>query len=426
MVGGGRCGARRPDGIDSPTFLKQNFDVLEAVQLYQEAQLSPVEELFEMNSPYPDGINQLALRISTYEYPLGSLLAIYFLSVTGHMTPKFCLDHWIKAAQWHGDSKVAAVVNTMEEWVDAEKLLTPLENVVVEAESTQGTVVWSSTQKDHPAIPEGSLPLKLVVRPEHDIQRRLPPTLHVEATGLGGRDLTHPIPWDISIRSDKEGQSVYGPSLAPLEETVFVSNNCGGTETLQISALGRSKAAHEFLVLHYYALDSAKHWDEVLLHVVPTVRLPGAKARRAAALEAFGASHIPPSHRRMPHVLWTDAMTLIWNLLIGGRMGRYTGSPAEAFRRAVLLVLVTLIFRGSGSSVSTRPGDFLLNRCYGIHPICCWGRTLYKVSGSGRMESWKSSLAMFLFVSLQCSLSTSMWVSSRGSLPRLYLQEPLH
>ena len=75
--------------------------------------------------------------------------------------------------------------------------------------------------------------------------------------------------------------------------------------------------------------------DEVLTHVLPAVRLPGAEAvrlpgaeaRRATALEAFGASHIQPSHRRMPHVLWTDSMTLIWNLLIGGRMGRYTGSP---------------------------------------------------------------------------------------------------
>ena len=108
---------------------------------------------------------------------------------------------------------------------------------------------------------------------------------------------------------------------------MFVNSNCGGTETLQVSALGRSKAVHEFLVLHYFALDSAKHWDEVLSHVLPTVKLPGAEARRATALEAFGASHIPPSHRRMPHVLWTDSMTLIWNLLIGGRMGRYTGSP---------------------------------------------------------------------------------------------------
>ena len=41
----------------------------------------------------------------------------------------------------------------------------------------------------------------------------------------------------------------------------------------------------------------------------------------------FRATHIQPSHRRMPHVLWTDSMTLIWNLLMGGRMGRYTGSP---------------------------------------------------------------------------------------------------
>ena len=191
---------------------------------------------------------------------------------TGHLTSKFFLDHWIKAVQWHGDSKVAAFVNTAEEWADVQKLLTPLENIVAK----QDTVVWSSTQKDHPAIPKGSLPFKLVVRPENDIQRRiqrhLPDTSHVEATGLGGLDLSYPIPWDISIRSDKEGQLVYGPSLAPLEETVFVSGSFGGTETLQVSALGRSKAAHEFLVLHYFALDSAKHWDEVLTHVLPAVR----------------------------------------------------------------------------------------------------------------------------------------------------------
>ena len=228
-----------PDGLDSPTFLKQNFDVLEAVHLYQEAQLGPLEDLFDVNSPYPEGINQLALRISTYEYPLCALLAVYFLSATGHMPSKFPFDHWIKAVQWHGDSKVVAVLNTEAEWADAQTLLTPLENIVVEAESKQGAVVWSSTQKDHPAIPTDFLPLKLVVRPENDIQRRLPATLHVEATGLGGRDLTY-IPWDISIRTDKEGQSVYGPSLAPLDETVVVPGIFGGTETLQVSALGRS------------------------------------------------------------------------------------------------------------------------------------------------------------------------------------------
>ena len=117
---------------------------------------------------------------------------------------------------------------------------------MVEAESQHGVVVWSSAQKCPPTFSTDSYPLQLIVLPGEEIQRHLPETLHVEATGLGGRDLSYPIPWDISIRSDKEGQSVYGPSLA---------------------------------------------------------------------------------HRRMPHVLWTDSMTLIWNLLMGGRMGRYTGSP---------------------------------------------------------------------------------------------------
>ena len=108
----------------------------------------------------------------------------------------------------------------------------------------------------------------------NEIQRHLPDTLQVEATGLGGRDLSYPIPWDISIRSDKEGQSVYGPSLAPLEETVDVPGLFGGTETLQVTALGRSKAAHEFLVLHYFGVDSAMHWDVLMSEVLPAVRLP--------------------------------------------------------------------------------------------------------------------------------------------------------
>jgi len=127
-----------PDGLDSPTFLKQNFDVQEAVHLYHEAHLGPLEDLFEVNGPYPEGINQLTLRISTYEYPLCALLAVYFLSATGHMPAKFPTDQWIKAVQWHGDSKVVAVVNTEAEWADAKTLLAPLENVVVEAESFQG------------------------------------------------------------------------------------------------------------------------------------------------------------------------------------------------------------------------------------------------------------------------------------------------
>ena len=85
------------------------------------------------------------------------------------------------------------------------------------------------------------------------------------------------------------------PSLAPMEDTVAVPGPFGGTETLQVTALGRSKASHEFLVLHYFDLDSAMHWDVLMSDVLPAVQLPGASARRTTALEMFGATHIPPS-----------------------------------------------------------------------------------------------------------------------------------
>ena len=330
--------------------------------------VSHLEDLAEQG-PYPKVISQFALRIITYEYPLEAILAIYFLSVTGHLPDKFPHDQWIEAVRWHGDTKIAAIIHTEAEWADAKIIFATLENVVVEAESQHGVVA----QICPPTIPTDSYPLQLIVLPGEEIQRHLPETLHVEATGLGGRDLSYPILWDISIRSDKEGQSVYEPSLAP--------GPFGGSQTLQVTALGRSKAAHEFLVLHYFGVDSAMHWDVLTSEVLPAVQLPGASARRATALEMFGASHITPSHRRMPHVLWTDSMTLIWNLLMGGRMGRYTGSPDTlVFDLHLLWKIPNVVTNGKLGAIAcppqlivTPPTDHTLHLLhYEADQLCVW------------------------------------------------------
>ena len=60
-----------PDGYDSPTFLQQPLGDLEAGQLYQQAQLSPLEEVCEENSPCGKEIGQLVTRIFTYEVSFG-------------------------------------------------------------------------------------------------------------------------------------------------------------------------------------------------------------------------------------------------------------------------------------------------------------------------------------------------------------------
>ena len=106
------------------------------------------------------------------------------------MPDKFPHDQWIEAVRWHGDTKIAAIIHTDAEWADAKIIFATLENVVVEAESKHGVVVWSSAQNGPPTIPTDSYPLQLIVLPGEEIQRHLPETLHVEATGLGGRDLS--------------------------------------------------------------------------------------------------------------------------------------------------------------------------------------------------------------------------------------------
>ena len=153
-----------PDGQCSPTFLKLNFNAQEAADLYQAAHLSTLEDLSE-HGPYPKVISQFALRILTHEYPVEAILAIYFLSTTGHLPDNFPHEQWIEAVKWHGDTKIAAIIHSDAEIAEVKIILRKLENVVVEAESQQEVVVWSSTQKCPPSIPSNAYPLRLIVLP---------------------------------------------------------------------------------------------------------------------------------------------------------------------------------------------------------------------------------------------------------------------
>ena len=79
-----------------------------------------------------------------------------------------------------------------------------------------------------------------------------PQLVNIDCTGLGGHDLGGFKDYDICLRTDKHSQSIYGPSVTPLE-----SPGRDGTHQVTLVALGGSKAMHEFLVLHYLATDSA-------------------------------------------------------------------------------------------------------------------------------------------------------------------------
>ena len=104
-------------------------------------------------------------------------------------------------------------------------------------------------------------------------QRVAPNPVIVECSGLGGGDLNLEQPWHVCIKTNKHKPQVYGPSLALVEETVKLSDKA----TVHFTGLGLTKSLQEFMVLHYYATDSAASWYALLQDWFPQVRwaLPG-------------------------------------------------------------------------------------------------------------------------------------------------------
>ena len=113
-------------------------------------------------------------------------------------------------------------------------------------------------------------------------------SLAVECTGLGGADLNGPYPWDLLIRTGRHHEEVYGPSLARLERPGLFNH-----QNVMFVGLGLTKATHEFVMLHYFATDSAQIWDN--LESMRNLTFVHAPTRRAKAVLALQKSHVAPT-----------------------------------------------------------------------------------------------------------------------------------
>ena len=87
---------------------------------------------------------------------------------------------------------------------------------------------------------------------------------------------------------------------------------------------------HEFLVLHFFATDSANSWYSFLVEHLPEGAWPMADERRHTALAMFQTCHVAPSYRRLPHPTWTDCISLILDLILGAGKLRYLSTHPSA------------------------------------------------------------------------------------------------
>ena len=228
----------------------------------QEGSQAPCVNQAQNNElPSPEEV-LVTLRVQVDSCRPADLSALITILLGG--TPAICSNRalWIQAVQDHFDD--------VPLFVSCRKLL----QLVCETAPHVGYDVYlvnsdgSHSSRDLVALCRGSAPfpssgVHVFIRAKNALVSSStsddPQLANIDCTGLGGHDLGGFKDYDICIRTDKHGQSIYGPSVTPLE-----SPGRDGVHHVSLVALGGSKAMHEVLVLHYMPTDSAEEWDTFL------------------------------------------------------------------------------------------------------------------------------------------------------------------
>ena len=315
-----------PDCEDSPCYRIRNMNVLD---VFGECGFEFLPETDLQKRPGLEVVMTVGLHLCALEMTDQQLDTLACIALAGQLPEFFPLQQWICAVKKSFLSQEVVTCATRAQWNEVCTMLQEVNTTEISLRSKNGTTLWTRASPCLPTPVDDAFPLQVLTPPLTREHAQMPEVIQIEATGLGGKDLGVEGPWDISIRTDPEGQNVYGPSLATVEDIVIEPCQSGGTSTKHVTSLGMSKATHEFLTLHYFALDSAEWWERILGELLPNAQFPAAVIRRTFAYQMFMAAHIAPSHRRPPHPVWEDSLCLIADLLFWKWYGPLRGCNAR-------------------------------------------------------------------------------------------------
>ena len=318
-----------PDNDESPHKLASPLNVAHPATADNVRSTVGLEFLGKLPSSIPDGRcvgTELRLLIAAFEIENMDLGVLVSVLLAGVIPDNFPIDIWHGVVWITLASSASYILRDEAEWQIAYTLLADVRTTMVVVTNRQGDTVY---ERQTGLLNKNMIyPLKVVLS---DPKRTNWPSRRctLDATGLGGSDLPSLTKADITVRTDKHKQNIYGPSMTTVEWVT----KCHIFGRTVATALGISKAAHEFLVLHYFATDSIIYWNSFIHEVMPLLPLPVPSVRRAEVVELLQRIHIAPSHRRMPHHTWKDALSLVMDLLLGFGKRRYF-SMARVWQRA--------------------------------------------------------------------------------------------
>ena len=173
--------------MDSPHFKRVNIDCFEQVRLLEDSGFGFLPDTEDQ--PSMEAVMSVGLRLCALEFTSVQLKTLAYLALTGLLPDNFPHKRWALAVQKSFCTQEAAVCTCVTEWEEVRLILEQVLTANVTVESSQGTTLWTRDSVCFPDPQQDEFPLRLLVHPETRDQSHLPDTLHVEATGLGGRDL---------------------------------------------------------------------------------------------------------------------------------------------------------------------------------------------------------------------------------------------
>ena len=162
----------------------------------------------------------VGLQLCALELTDKQLDTLAYLALTGLLPEFFPHERWVLAVRKSFLTQEVVVCPTRSQWEEVREILQSVRTAAVTLESKNGTTVWTKDSAGLPIPRDDEFPLRVLAHPLTRDQAHMPKVVHIEATGLGGRDIGLPERWDMSIRTDPEGRNVYGPSLATVEDVV--------------------------------------------------------------------------------------------------------------------------------------------------------------------------------------------------------------
>ena len=228
------------------------MNVLEVMRLFGECGFEFLPETDLQRRPELEVVMTVGLHLCALEMTNQQVDTLACIALAGQLPEFFPLLQWTYAVKKSFMSQEVVTCATRAQWNEVCTMLQEVNNTELSLRSKNGTTLWTRASPCLPTPEDDAFPLQVLTPPPTRELARMPEVIQIEATGLGGKNLGVDRPWDISIRTDPEGQNVYGPSLATVEDIVIEPCESGGTSTKHVTSLGISKATHEFLTLHYF------------------------------------------------------------------------------------------------------------------------------------------------------------------------------